>query len=317
MEKAYYAGIDVGGTKVALGIFDEDKVLLGKDKFPSDSFLSGEDFFREVVAQLKQLMERLELPLAQLKGVGVGVPSMVRFPQGEVVLCAMLPSLTGFGVKAFLESLLPGVEVVVDNDGHCAALAESRHGAGMGHPHMLYCPVSTGLSSGIIIDGKLFRGSCGFAGESGHTIVTPGAGIPCGCGNRGCIQSYSSGGMIVRHIREWIAQGEKTLMLDLAGAPEKIDSRHLEQAARAGDPMALRALDQMALYLGIWVFNLYMTLNIDCYVFGGGLIKMGDLLFDRVRKVFESYRQTHEPVEFKFAQLSQDSGLLGALELLF
>lgn len=123
--------------------------------------------------------------------------------------------------------------------------------------------------------------------------------------------------MIVRHIREWIAQGEKTLMLDLAGAPEKIDARHLEQAARAGDPMALRALDQMALYLGIWVFNLYMTLNIDCYVFGGGLIKMGDLLFDRVRKVFESYRQTHEPVEFKFAQLSQDSGLLGALELLF
>ena len=205
----------------------------------------------------------------------------------------------------------------VDNDAHCAALAESRHGAGMGRPHMLYCPVSTGLSSAIILDGKLFRGSNGFAGESGHTIVTPGQGIPCGCGNSGCIQSYSSGGMIVRHIREWIAQGETTLMTQLAGSPEKIDARHLEMAALAGDPMALRALDQMALYLGVWVFNLYMTLNIDCFVFGGGLVNMGDLLFGRVRKVFDQYRHTEEPVEFLFAQCGQDAGILGALELLF
>ena len=81
--------------------------------------------------------------------------------------------------------------------------------------------------------------------------------------------------MIVRHIRQWIEAGEQTLMVQLAGAPEKIDARHLEMAAKAGDPMALRALDQMALYLGVWVFNLYMTLNINCFVFGGGLINMG------------------------------------------
>lgn len=81
--------------------------------------------------------------------------------------------------------------------------------------------------------------------------------------------------------------------------------------------MALRALDQMAKYLGAWIFNLYMTFDIDCFVFGGGLINMGALLFDRVRAVFDSYCHTDEPVYFKFAELSQDSGLLGALELLF
>ena len=182
---------------------------------------------------------------------------------------------------------------------------------------MLYCPVSTGLSSGIIIDGQLFRGSDGFAGESGHTIVSPGEGIPCGCGNDGCLQSYCSGGMIVRHIQNWIAAGEKTQMVELAGTPEKITARHLEIAARAGDAMALRALDQMALYLGVWVFNLYMTLNINCFVFGGGLIKMGDLLFGRVRKVFDQYNHAGGEVHFKFAELGQESGLLGALELLF
>ena len=106
-------------------------------------------------------------------------------------------------------------------------------------------------------------------------------------------------------------------MVQLAGAPEKIDARHIEMAARTGDPMALRALDQMALYLGVWVFNLYMTLNINCFVFGGGLIKMGDLLFGRVRKVFDQYNHARGEVHFKFAELGQESGLLGALELLF
>ena len=313
----YTAGIDVGGTKVALGVFGEDKTLLGKAKYPSDPALSAQDFFRQTVDTLRQLMEGLSLPWENLKGVGVGVPSLVRYPEGSVVLCAALPNLNGFGVKAFLQQLLPGVAVEVDNDAHCAALAESRQGAGVGRPHMLYCPVSTGLSSAIIIHGQLFRGNNGFAGESGHTVLTPGQGLPCGCGNQGCAQSYSSGGMIVQHIRQWIAQGEPTLMVDLAGSPEKIDARHIEQAARAGDPMALRALDQMALYLGVWVFNLYMTLNIDCFVFGGGLTKMGPLLFDRVRKAFDSFCHTEEPVEFLFAQCGQDVGILGAAELLF
>ena len=317
MAQKYYAAADIGGTKVALGLFGEDKTLVGKGQFASDPGLPGEAFFTQVVEELRALCREHEVDPAGLAGLGIGVPGMVKFYEGRVALCAMLPGLGGFPVEEFVTSLLPGVKVVVDNDGHCAALAESRQGAGRGFPHMLYCPVSTGLSSGIIIDGQLFRGSDGFAGESGHTIVSPGEGIPCGCGNPGCLQSYCSGGMIVRHIQNWIAAGEKTQMVELAGAPEKITARHLEIAARAGDAMALRALDQMALYLGVWVFNLYMTLNINCFVFGGGLIKMGDLLFGRVRKVFDQYNHAGGEVHFKFAELGQESGLLGALELLF
>lgn len=313
----YYAAADVGGTKIALGVFDQDKKLLAKTKFPSDPALSGEELFRGMVEELKGLMAKNGLPFAELAGLGAGIPGPVKAGTGEVALCSMLPGLNRFPAQDFLSGLLPGVRVEVGNDGHCAALAESRRGAGRGFPHMVYCPVSTGLASAIIIDGKLFRGSDGFAGESGHTIVSPGEGIPCGCGNQGCIQSYSSGGMIVRHIRQWIADGQPTKMLELAGSPEKIDARVIEAAALEGDEMALRALDQMALYLGIWLFNLYLTLNINCFVFGGGLINMGDLLFGRIREVFDSYRQTTEPVYFRFAELSQDSGLLGALELLF
>ena len=107
----YTAGIDVGGTKVALGVFGEDKTLLGKAKYPSDPALSAQDFFRQTVDTLRQLMEGLSLPWENLKGVGVGVPSLVRYPEGSVVLCAALPNLNGFGVKAFLQQLLPGVAV--------------------------------------------------------------------------------------------------------------------------------------------------------------------------------------------------------------
>lgn len=317
MSNACFAAADVGGTKIALGLFDGDKRPIAEKKYPSDPAATAEEFFTGLKDSLLSLLVENNREPADLKGLGVGIPGMVRSPQGEISIVAMLPGLNGFPVKAFLEDQLPGVRVEVGNDGHCAALAEARQGAGRGFPHMVYCPVSTGLSSTIIIDGKLFVGSYGYAGESGHTIVTPGEGISCGCGNRGCIQSYSSGGMIVRHIRGWIREGQPTKMLELAGSPEKIDARVLEDAARMGDEMALRALDQMALYLGTWLFNLYMTLNINCFVFGGGLINMGELLFGRIRKVFDGYRRTDEPVYFQFAQLGQRSGLLGALELLF
>lgn len=317
MKQSCYAAADVGGTKIALGLFDQEKNLLAKRKVPSDPQASAEDFFTSMANDLKTLMEENHLPPESLKGLGVGIPGMIRNPAGEVALIAMLPRLNGFPVKDFLAGLFPGVQIEIGNDSHCAALAESRHGAGRGYANMVYCPVSTGLASAIILDGKLYRGSHGFAGESGHTIVSPGEGISCGCGNQGCVQSYCSGGMIVRHIQKWIEAGEPTRMLELAGSPEQIDARVLETAAREGDPMALKALDQMALYLGVWIFNLSMTLDVECFVFGGGLINMGDLLFDRVRKVFDSYRQTDEPVMFKFAELGQDSGLLGALELLF
>lgn len=135
-----YAGMDIGGTKVALGVFGEDKTLLGKTKYPSDASLSAEEFFQQAATQLRALLGQLALPEEDLAGIGVGLPCMVRYPAGEVVLCAMLPALNGFGVKACLEGLFPGVQVAVDNDAHCAALAESRHGAGKGRQHMLYCP---------------------------------------------------------------------------------------------------------------------------------------------------------------------------------
>ena len=210
-----------------------------------------------------------------------------------------------------------GMRVILDNDTHVAALAEHKKGAGRGFQHMVYCAVSTGIASGIIINNQLFRGRYGWAGETGHMLITPGKGIECGCRNKGCFMSYCSGSMIVKHIRNRIAAGEQTLMTELAGSPEQITAVHIQQAFDRGDSMAKWAVEQMAQYLAVWLYNLYQVLNINCFVFGGGLVHFGDRLFPRIRELFDQYNGNDLPVYFKFAELGDNFGIIGAAELLF
>ena len=182
---------------------------------------------------------------------------------------------------------------------------------------MIYCPVSTGTSAGIIINDHIFRGSYGFSGEAGHMLITPDEGVLCGCENKGCFMSHTSGSMIVRHIRQRIIAGDQTIMVELAGAPEKITAKHIEDAAKMGDALACWAIDHMAKYLAVWVYNMYSLLNINCFVFGGGLTKFGGMLFDPIRSYFDSYNHNDMPVYFKFAELGDDFGIIGAAQLLF
>ena len=317
--KQYTIGVDVGGTKIAYGLFDENRQLVAKRRAPSDPALSAEQFFSQMAGTLRALMDEQGVSAGQMRGVGVGMPSYVRQEDGYILKTANLTNIKRFTARDYLQGLLGHeIRVVLDNDAHTAALAEHRHGAGRGFSHMLYCPVSTGISSGIIIDNKLFRGQYGWAGESGHTIVSPGDGIVCGCGNTGCMMSWCSGSMIVKHIQKWIDEGQPTVMAELAGAPENITCEHLDVAWQQGDEMALRAVDQMARYMAVWLFNLYVTLNINCYVFGGGLLGMGDKLFGPVRRYFDEYNQDSEhPVHFRTAELEEDFGIIGATELLY
>ncbi len=316
--KQYAIGIDVGGTKIAYGLFDSDKNLIDKHRTFSEAALSSEKFFDKIVDDIYGMLNKNNLALEHISGIGIGMPSYVLFEEGHIVMTTNLTNIENFSAKKYLlEKLGQNVRVIIDNDGHTGALAEHRWGAGKGFKHMLYCPVSTGISSGIIINDELFRGSYGWSGESGHMIVTPDEGIMCGCKNKGCLMSYCSGSMIVKHIANKIEQGEQTVMVDLAGEKENITTVHIAQAYAMKDAMAIWAIEQMAKYLGIWCYNLYSTLNINCFVFGGGLVKLGDLIFVRVRQVFDSYNHNDYPVYFKFAELGDDFGIIGAVELLF
>lgn len=312
----YSIGVDVGGTKTAYGLFDRNGQLIEKFKRPSDANLSPEQFFDNIASDIEELIHQHNLSIDTIKGIGIGLPSYIEFERGYIVKTTNLVNLKDFPAREYLRNKLGSIPLVIDNDAHAAALAEYRYGAGRGFANMLYCPVSTGIGSAIIIDGKLFRGSYGFAGESGHQIVTPGEGIMCGCGNKGCFMSYVSGSMIVKHVQKRIREGATTILPTLAGSADLITAEHILLGYDQGDELAKWAVAQMAKYMAMWLFNLYVTLNINCFVLGGGLLNFGDRLFPEVRKQFDQYNQSSLPVYFKEAELTEDFGIIGAAALL-
>ena len=313
----YTVGVDVGGTKTAYGLFDGGGEPVSTLRRDSDATLGPEEFFDNIVTTIGALCRDNGVGRGSLRGVGIGMPSFILFDEGRIVKTANLIKIKDFQAKDYLvKKLGGGVGVVLDNDARANALAEHRRGAGRGFPHMLFCPVSTGISSGIIIGGKPFRGTYGWSGESGHMIATPGEGLECGCGNRGCYMSWCSGSMIVRHVQNWIDGGQQTLMTSLAGGSGGVTAVHISEAFGRGDPMAIRAVEQMAKYMSVWIFNLYMTFNINCFVFGGGLLGMKVGLMERVRALFDAYNKNDMPVYFKTAELGEYSGVIGAAELL-
>lgn len=306
----YRIGVDVGGTKVAYGLFDGQNHLLDRYEHPSPLDIDGPGISDLVIGGIRQVAERNRLKLEDLEGVGVCMPSYILFDEGYIFLTSALTNIRDFAMGPYLEARLPGVAVVLDNDSNCAALAEHRYGAGRGCRDLVYMSVSTGLGSGLILNGELFRGSYGWAGETGHMLITPDQGLECGCRNKGCFMSWSSGRFFPEHAR---AMGRKyPTAMDLEAG---VNGRTLLEACKAGDPAAMAVLEQSAYYIGLCVYNIWQVLNVKTYVFGGGLVHFGDMLFDRVRAVFDRYNHVDVPVDFKTAQLKQDFGIMGAAEL--
>ncbi len=309
MKKKYRIGIDAGGTKVAYGLFDEENNLVDRYQHPTCITATGPEFSDTLIQHIEKIVEKNEIHLSELQGVGICMPSFILFDKGYVCMTSAMVEIKDFAMKDYFKERLP-VPVVLDNDSNVAALAEHRYGAGRGTNHMVYMATSTGIGSGLIFNGQLFRGSYGWAGESGHMIITHNEGHMCGCENQGCFMSKSAGRYMPHRIREG-AKRKKTIMnLDSA-----LDCRVLEEACLKGDELALELLDESAKYIGICAFNVYQLLNINVFVFGGGMVNMGPLLFDRVRAEFDRLNHIPQPVEFRFAELKQDFGIIGAAEL--
>ena len=311
MPKGYVIGIDAGGTKVAYGLFGPDGKLVDRLQHPTDAKADGPAFSDCVVKSVNELLDRNHMTADMLDGIGICMPSFILFDQGYICMTSAMPGIKDFPMRDYLSERLP-VRIVLDNDSNCAALAEHRFGAGRGSRHMVYVSASTGLGSGIIIDGKVFRGSYGWAGECGHMLATPDEGLICGCENRGCFMSYASGRYAPLHARACMANGEESSLPEC----DDLSCNHILEALKEGDELATRIVDQMAHYTALCIFNVYQMLNINLFVFGGGLVNFGDALFGRIRAEFDRYNHIPQPVYFRFAELKTDFGITGAAELI-
>ena len=305
----YRIGVDAGGTKVAYGLFDQENRLLDRFRHPTPIEADGPEFSDLLIESIEKLLERNGLAKADLQGIGVCMPSFLLFDQGYVCITSAMENLHDFAMRDYLEERLR-VPLILDNDSNVAALAEHIYGAGRGARDMIYMATSTGIGSGLILNGHLYRGSYGWAGESGHMIITPDEGVECGCGNKGCFMSWASGRFVPQHIRQKAQDRETILNL----GPD-LDCKELYRGCQAGDAVSMEILDQMAHYIALCVFNIYQLLNVNLYVFGGGLVNFGPMLFDQVRAEFDRYNHIAQPVEFRFAELKQDFGIIGAAEL--
>ena len=311
MEKKYIFGIDAGGTKVAYGLFNMDGDLLDRYQHPTDIEADGPAFSDKVIATVKEILEKNHASLEEVHGIGICMPSYIRFETGYIHITSAMVNIRDFGMRDYMEERL-GVPVILDNDSNVAALAEHRRGAGQGLKDRVYVAVSTGIGSGIIINNEMFRGSYGWAGESGHMLDTPDDGILCGCGNYGCFMSQVSGRNLPRRLSIRMLKGQESVL----SVAEELNGEALLKAYQAGDPLAIQEIGHMAHHLAVCVYNIYQLLNINVFVFGGGLTSFGDILFGRVREEFDRYDHIKMPVEFRFAQLKKDFGIIGAAELL-
>ncbi|BFH64519.1 ROK family protein [Paenibacillus azoreducens] len=305
-------GVDLGGTKIATGMLDQTGSLLERSQKATAGLQSSEEVIATIVDTITEVRGRQEIA-----GVGVASPGMVDSRSGVILNGVNLPDWDGISLQAELERRL-GISVRLINDANAAAWGEYVYGAGRGSQSMVYVTLSTGIGSGLVLDGRLYTGASSFAGELGHTVINP-DGIQCGCGQNGCWETYSSGTAIARLAREAIAAaGTQSLMTALADKEgTAVSAKHVFEAAGAGDEIAQKTMEHVIHYTGLGLMNIIHSFNPDCIVIGGGVSRAGDAFFaPLIRKteelILEPYRGT---CTIKPAELRDDVGIIGAAAL--
>lgn len=305
-------GLDIGGTKIAAGIVDETGRILRS--FRADT--PGKD--------VQLIHSAIVAAIDRLKGdhdvtaVGIGAAGWIAQDRDTVLFS---PHLAWRNER--LQSALQrdiDVPVFIENDANAAAWAEFRFGAAAHQPVVLGVTLGTGIGGGIIIDGEIFRGAYGLAGEWGHMRVVP-DGRQCACGNRGCWEQYASGRALERAARELVESSPVTaaaLMAVVDGDPEAINATHVAQVAAAGDPAAKNIVQEVGHWLGQGIADIAAIFDPSMVVIGGGAAQIGSLILDPARKHFKNAlagRGFRPPVEVVGAKLGADAGLIGAADL--
>lgn len=303
----YVFGVDVGGTTVKMGLFTVEGELLDKWEIKTRTEDGGKNVLPDIADSIKEVIESKKLAKEDVEGVGIGVPGPVK-EDGTVLKCVNL----GWGilnVEDELEKLI-GYPVKAGNDANVAALGEMWQGGGKGHSNLVMVTLGTGVGGGIILNGKMLFGVNGAGGEIGHICVDDSETETCGCGNKGCLEQYTSATGVVRLAgRAMAASDKKSTLREL----EAVTAKDVFDAAKAGDELALEIVDTQARILGRALAQIACVVDPEIFVIGGGVSKAGSILTDSVQKYFEHYafhacRQT----KFALAQLGNDAGIYGS-----
>ncbi len=312
--KEYAFGIDLGGTTAKVGLFTTSGALLEKWEVPTDTSNAGEHILENLADAIHGKMTEKEITAEQVEGVGIGVPGPVLNSSVVPIVCANLGGWGERNVSAQLSGLLDGLKVLVGNDANVAALGEIWMGAAQGCRSAVMVTLGTGVGGGVVVNGKVIDGVHGAGGEIGHITVDPHETAVCGCGKRGCLEQYSSATGVVRCMKKLLDENPEVECV-LRGTD--FAAKDVFDAARNGDALASREVEDMSNTLGMALASIASTTDPEMFLVGGGVARAGDVLFDPLVKHFKEYAfRSCRETPIKAASLGNDAGIYGAVRLI-
>ena len=306
-----FIGLDLGGTTLKAALVSATGEILHETRYDSEQ-QRADRLFAQIIEAARGLREHSQAG-GRVAGVGLGVPGLVNRKTNRIEVLTNLPELSHVDLIGELSAALD-LPVVMDNDANAAAYAELQVGAARGRRDVFFVTLGTGIGSGLIINGQIYRGAAGFAGEFGHMTIDP-EGIECGCGNIGCLETIASGPNIVRRTRERLYR-DRTSSLSRLAIPRdrEFTAEDIARAAREGDEMAQVMMERTGMFLGIALAAVINLLNIEMVVMGGGVMEAGDLILKPTIK--ETRRRAFPPsfnsCEIVIAKAGPSAGMIGA-----
>jgi glucokinase len=312
-----YGAIDLGGTKVRAVVAGLDATIRGEHIWSSEAASGRDAVIDRMVDTVRRACVEAGVSPGDLRAVGLASPGALDLVNGLVYDAPQLPGWDGVPIVVVLRERF-GVPVLLENDANAAALGENRFGAGRGTRHMIYLTISTGVGGGIIIDGNVYHGATGAAGELGHMMLWPGGPV-CMCGQRGCLEGIASGTGIASRARALVDAGKAPGLARIKDERGELDADEVADAARAGDPDALAIWEETGFYLGLALANYVNIFNPEAIVLGGGVTYgAGEFFFDRAEVVMRetARREPMKHARLLRAELGDRSGPLGMIAAL-
>ncbi len=310
MSSGAILGIDIGGTKLAVGLATPDGRMLAEARRPSGAADGPDAVIARILQMARATIDQAGLEARALDRIGIGCGGPLDPWRGVVLNALNNPGWIDIPITERIGGEL-GVPAYLDNDANAAALGEHRFGAGRNVANMIYLTVSTGVGGGVIAAGHLLRGETGNAAELGHLTVNA-HGRRCHCSSIGCLEAYCSGTNIAVRAREAVAAtAEPSALRD----DDELTAVDVAAAVAAGDPVAIRVWDETTTLLGAGIASMIHAFNPSLVIIGGGVAKSGDLLFEPVRRAVAERTMPwlHEGVRILPAELGDRTGVLGAV----
>ena len=304
----YAIGVDIGGTTVKIGIFEENSKLLDKWEIPTVTANGGKQIVPDVAKSVLAKLAEMGIEKSDVIGLGGGAPGAVDengYMGGGAVNLGWEP----FNLKEAFEAELQGIKVKGANDANAAAFGEMWQGGGRGYSDVVAVTLGTGVGGGIIVNGKLLAGATGAGGEIGHIHLEDDEPDTCGCGGHGCLEQYASATGIVRLAKRRLAQDDAPSVL----RDSEISAKTVFDAVKAGDKVAIEIAEKFGYYLGKGLAAVANVVNPQIFVIGGGVSKAGEVLIPYIEPSFQKYAfPPCRGAKFALAQLGNDAGIVGA-----